>query len=222
MRSPSPTSHDAVITQPEEMAIMQIGILGAGAIGTAVATRLLAGGHQVVLSNSRGPQSLAATVRGLGPGASAASRQEAAQADLVVLAVPGTRTAEALAGLPDWQGRVLVDATNDYATPPPAADEPTSSERVARHAPGARVIKAFNHLFAATLQADPRQAEGNRVLFVSGDDEAAKKMFTALLTELGFAPIDLGDLAGGGRLHQVPAGPLVGQDLVRLSGTRAQ
>src|SRR5687768_18426594 len=103
MRQPSPTSHDAVITQPEEMAVMQIGILGAGAIGTAVATRLLAGGHQVVLSNSRGPQSLAATVRDLGPGASAAGRQEAAQADLVVLAVPGTRTAEALAGLPDWQ-----------------------------------------------------------------------------------------------------------------------
>ncbi|MGN9788645.1 NADPH-dependent F420 reductase [Nonomuraea sp. ZG12] len=201
---------------------MKIGILGAGAIGTAVATRLLAGGHQVVLSNSRGPHTLADTVRELGPGASAADRQEAARSELVVLAVPGDRTAEALADLPDWQGRVLVDATNDYRTPAPGAGEPTSSEAVAQQAPGARVIKAFNHLFAATLRADPRRPEGNRVLFVSGDDQEAKAMFTTLLTGLGFAPIDLGALAGGGRLHQVPQGPLVGQDLLRLTDNRAQ
>ncbi|MEV4021077.1 hypothetical protein AB0J35_62460 [Nonomuraea angiospora] len=117
---------------------------------------------------------------------------------------------------------MLVDATNDYSTPASGTDEPTSSEAVARRAPGARVIKAFNHLFAATLQADPRRPEGNRVLFVSGDDQEAKTMFTTMLTDLGFAPIDLGDLAGGGRLHQVPAGPLLGQDLVRLSDSRAQ
>ncbi len=196
---------------------MKIGILGAGAIGTAVATRLLAGGHQVVLSNSRGPVTLADTVRKLGPGASAGTRDEASQAELVVLAVPGDRAAEALSGLPGWGGRVLVDATNNYTTPPPGPVEETSSEAVARQAPGARVIKALNHLFAATLAAEPRRPEGNRVLFVSGDDHDAKKTFIELLADLGFAPIDLGGLADGGRLHQVPAGPLIGQDLVRLT-----
>jgi predicted dinucleotide-binding enzyme len=196
---------------------MKIGILGAGAIGAAVATRLLAGGHEVVLSNSRGPATLTDRVRELGPGASAGTREEAAQAELVVLAVPGDRTAEALAGLSGWDGRVLVDATNDYTAPAPGPGEETSSEAVARRAPGARVLKAFNHLFAATLAAEPRRPEGNRVLFVSGDDDEAKKTFTGLLTELGFAPIDLGGLADGGRLHQVPAGPLLGQDLVRLA-----
>ncbi|MFI9531649.1 NADPH-dependent F420 reductase [Nocardia fusca] len=208
--------HDGAITEAKEK-WMRIGILGAGAIGTAVATRLLAGGHEVVLSNSRGPQSLADTVAGLGPGASAGSREEAAAAELVVLAVPGDRTAQALDGLGDWNGRILVDATNLYTTTPPDPRQETSSEANARLAPGARVIKAFNHLFAATLAADPRQGEGNRVLFVSGDNAEAKKMFADLLTGLGFAPIDLGGLADGGRLHQVPAGPLVGQDLLRLS-----
>jgi predicted dinucleotide-binding enzyme len=201
---------------------MKIGILGAGAIGTAVATRLAAGGHQVVLSNSRGPDTLASVAGKLGPGVSAGTRDEAAQAELVVLAVPGDRTTEALAGLPGWDGRVLVDATNDYTGSSSGPEGETSSEAVARRAPGARVIKAFNHLFAATLAADPRRPEGNRVLFVSGDDDDAKKMFTSLLTELGFAPIDLGGLADGGRLHQVPAGPLVGQDLVRLTPAKQQ
>lgn len=195
---------------------MRIGILGAGAIGTAVATRLLAGGHEVVLSNSRGPETLEGLVRELGPGAVAGTRAKAAQAELVVLAVPGDRTAEALAGLPEWGGRTLVDATNDYTAPPPGPGEETSSEVVARRALGARVLKAFNHLFAATLAAEPRHAAGSRVLFVSGDDADAKKTFTALLAELGFAPIDLGALAHG-RLHQVPSGPLLGQDLVRLT-----
>ncbi|MDQ7809792.1 hypothetical protein Q5425_39220 [Amycolatopsis sp. A133] len=117
---------------------------------------------------------------------------------------------------------MLVDATNDYTGPPSGPEGETSSEVVARRAPGARVLKAFNHLFAATLAADPRRPEGNRVLFVSGDDEEAKKAFTGLLTDLGFAPIDLGGLADGGRLHQVPSGPLLGQDLLRLTPAERQ
>jgi predicted dinucleotide-binding enzyme len=195
---------------------MQVGILGAGAVGTAFASRLVAGGHQVVLSNSRGPASLAENVRALGPGASAGTLADAARAQLVVLAVPGDRVGEVLAGLPDWGGRVLVDATNDFTAPPPAPGRPTTSEVVGGLAPGARVIKALNHLFASNLGADPRRAEGNRVLFLSGDDEAAKKEFGELLSGLGYAPIDLGGLADGGRLHQFPGGPLTGMDLVRL------
>ena len=195
---------------------MLVGVLGAGAVGTAFASRLVAGGHQVVLSNSRGPESLADKVRALGPGASAGTLAEAARAELVVLAVPGDRVADALAGLPDWGGRVLVDATNDFTAPPLVPGATTSSEKVAGLAPGARVIKALNHLFASNLGADPRRPEGNRVLFFSGDDDAAKKEFGELLSGLGYAPVDLGRLAEGGRLHQFPGGPLTGMDLVRL------
>lgn len=193
---------------------MQIGILGAGAIGTAFARRLVAGGHEALLSNSRGPETLTGLVSELGAGATAVTRTEAAQAEIVVLAVPRPHVAAALGGLPDWDGRVLVDATNDFSVSP---DQVNTSEQVAALAPGARVLKALNHLFAASLAADPRPAAGNRVLFVSGDDAAAKKTFTAVLTDLGYAPIDLGGLAEGGRLHQAGGGPLVGQDLARLA-----
>jgi predicted dinucleotide-binding enzyme len=195
---------------------MRIGILGAGAIGAAFARRLVAGGHEALLSNSRGPETLAGLVSELGPGASAGTRLEAARAEIVVLAVPTPQVATALHGLPDWGGRVLVDATNDFSAHP-GPDHVTTSEQVAALAPGARVLKALNHLFAASLAADPRPAAGNRVLFVSGDDDAAKKLFAAVLTDLGYAPIDLGGLAAGGRLHQANGGPLVGHDLVRLA-----
>lgn len=133
-----------------------------------------------------------------------------------MLSVPGDRAAAVLAELPDWGGRILVDATNDFTAPPAAPGTSTTSEAVARLAPGARVIKALNHLFASNLGADPRRPEGNRVLFLSGDDDAAKKEFGELLSGLGYAPVDLGGLADGGRLHQFPGGPLAGMDLVRL------
>jgi predicted dinucleotide-binding enzyme len=91
------------------------------------------------------------------------------------------------------------------------------SEQVAAPARGARVLKVLNHLFAASLAADPHEAGGRRVLFVSGDDAAAKKAFTGVLDDLGYAPIDLGGPAEGGRLHQARGGPPAGQDLVRLA-----
>ncbi|MGV9367946.1 NADPH-dependent F420 reductase [Amycolatopsis sp. NPDC003731] len=197
---------------------MRIGIIGAGAIGTAFARRLVAAGHEALLSNSRGPETLAELVADLGPGAIASTRDEAAQAEIVVLAVPHPQAAKALAGLPDWNGRVLVDATNDFSARP-APGQPTSSEQIAALAPNANVIKALNHLGAAVLGAEPQTASGNRVLFVSGDDAAAKKTLSAVLTELGYAPIDLGRLAEGGRLHQL-GGPLVSIDLVRLEPSR--
>ena len=197
---------------------MKIGILGAGAIGTAFARRLVAGGHEVVLSNSRGPETLADLVADLGSGASAATPAEAARARIVVLAVPRPQVAAALDRLPDWGGRVLVDATNDFSVSP-GPDEPTTSEQVAALAPGARVVKALNHLFAASLAADPHHAAGSRVLFVSGDDDTAKKVLASVLADLGYTPIDLGGLASGGRLHQANGGPLVGHDLVRLASS---
>ncbi|MBZ6081833.1 NAD(P)-binding domain-containing protein [Streptomyces olivaceus] len=191
---------------------MRIGTLGAGAIAQAVARHAVRHGHEVVLSNSRGPASLAPLVEDLGALASAASPAEAAAADLVVLAVRWTQIPDAVAGLPRLDGTVVVDATNQFASLPPdpvIADlgDLTGSEYVASLLPGARVVKAFNALFVQYIAPDPRHAAGRQVLFLAGDDAAAKRTVRDLTSEFGFAPVDLGTLREGGRLIQL-GGPL--------------
>jgi len=198
---------------------MKIGIIGAGSIGKALAGHMAKAGHEVIVSNSRGPDSLAGLVAELGPRARAGTRQEAAAADLVILSVPWEQVPEALSGLPDWNGRILVDATNPVVQPGYRLAElggRTSSEVVASLAPGARVVKTANTLRAALLAADPRQGGGRRVLFMSGDDKAAKTEVSGLLGKTGFATIDLGDLASGGKLQQFPGGPLPVHNLITL------
>ncbi|AOW87211.1 MULTISPECIES: NADPH-dependent F420 reductase [Streptomyces] len=191
---------------------MRIGTLGAGAIAQAVARHAVRHGHEVVLSNSRGPASLAPLVEDLGALASAASPAEAAAADLVVLAVRWTQIPDAVAGLPRLDGTVVVDATNQFASLPPdpvIADlgDLTGSEYVASLLPGARVVKAFNALFVQYIAPDPRHAAGRQVLFLAGDDADAKRTVRDLTSEFGFAPVDLGTLREGGRLIQL-GGPL--------------
>jgi 8-hydroxy-5-deazaflavin:NADPH oxidoreductase len=200
---------------------MTVGILGAGGIGQAFAGHVANAGLDVILSNRRGPESLAAVTRQLGPRARAGTREEAAQADVVFLAVGWPQVKDALSGLPAWQGRLLVDATNAVfmsSSGPRAVDlgGSTSSEVVASLAPGARVVKAANTLLRAVLAADPRQAGGRRVLFMSGDDVSAKADVGALLNKMGFATVDLGTLAVGGRLQQFPGGPFPTLNLIRL------
>jgi 8-hydroxy-5-deazaflavin:NADPH oxidoreductase len=184
---------------------MRIGVIGAGAIGQAVARRATAGGHAVVLSNSRGPDSLADTVSELGAGATAGTVADAAAAELVVLAVPWKAVGEVLEGLPPWDGRILVDATNQFTRDGgfEVPDDDTGSEWVARQAPGARVVKGFNTLFARVLAADPRHAEGRQVVFLAGDDADAKATFAELVDGLGYAPVDTGTLHDGGRPMQI-------------------
>jgi hypothetical protein len=138
---------------------------------------------------------------------------EAAQADIVFLAVPFPEIPTALDSLPDWGGRILVDTTNvlTYANGTPEVldlGERTGSEITAAHAPGARVIKAFNTLYAKYIQADPRHDTGRQVVFYAGDDAPAKVVFAALLDEIGFATVDIGPLREGGRLMDVNGGPL--------------
>ncbi|GHI95401.1 MULTISPECIES: NADPH-dependent F420 reductase [Streptomyces] len=191
---------------------MRIGTLGAGAIAQAVARHAVRHGHEVVLSNSRGPASLAPLVEDLGALASAATPAEAAAADLVVLAVRWTQIPDAVAGLPRLDGTVVVDATNQFASLPPdpvIADlgDLTGSEYVASLLPGARVVKAFNALFVQYIAPDPRHAAGRQVLFLAGDDADAKRTVRDLTSEFGFAPVDLGTLREGGRLIQL-GGPL--------------
>ncbi|MHA5047784.1 NADPH-dependent F420 reductase [Streptomyces sp. SD15] len=192
---------------------MPIGIIGAGAIGQALASRLLAAGERVVISNSRGPQSLRGLASSMGPGLKAATVAESAGEEIVVLAVPWRRLREAVAAadVPDWQERIVIDTTNPLGPPDfKAADlgGRTSSEVVSELVPGARLVKAFNTLTPAVLGSDPRTFVGRRVIFLSGNHAGANERVTRLADRVGWAVIDLGPLEVGGRLQQFPGGPL--------------
>ena len=198
---------------------MTIGIIGSGAIGTAFAQTLSRAGVEATVSNSRGPESLKDLVRELGPSIKAGSREEAARADIVFVAVNWTKLPAAMAGLPDWKGRIVIDANNPIEAPlfkPADLGGRVSSAVFAALVPGARVVKAFNHLRAELLATDPRSDGGQRVLFFSGDDTAAKAEIAALIERLGFAGIDLGSLEVGGKLAQFPGEPLPNQNLIKI------
>ena len=198
---------------------MTIGIIGSGAIGAAIARTLARAGIDAIISNSRGPGSLKDLVREIGPSIKAGTREEAAQADIVFVAVNWTKLPDALAGLPDWGGRIVIDANNPIEAPlfkPVDLKGRVSSEVFADFVPGARVVKAFNHLRAELLAGDPRADGGRRVLFYSGNDNAAKAEVAALIDRIGFVGIDLGSLAVGGKLAQFPGGPLPNQNLVKV------
>jgi predicted dinucleotide-binding enzyme len=198
---------------------MTIGIIGSGAIGAAFATTLARAGIEAIISNSRGPDSLEELVRELGPSIKAGSREQAAQADMVFVAVNWTKLPVALAGLSAWDGRIVIDANNPIEAPlfkPVDLKGRVSSEVFADLIPGARVVKAFNHLRAEVLASDPKADGGRRVLFYSGNDTAAKADVAALIERIGFVGIDLGSLAVGGRLAQFPGGPLPNQNLVKV------
>src|SRR5712671_6271827 len=193
---------------------MDVGIIGAGRLGQAMARTAVRAGRSVVIANSRGAESLTSVVSALGEGVSAGTVDEAALAGIVVIAVPWDRVREAAQGL-NWNGQIVIDATNDWA-----ADDlqgKTSSELVADLVAGARLVKAANTLGAEVLGSDPHEAGGRRVIFVSGDDADAKAKVVALFQDAGFAAIDLGDLATGGAMQQIHH-PLAGLNLIRLQG----
>lgn len=194
---------------------MQFGFIGAGNVAQTIARHILPFGHEVLLSNSRGPDTLADIVRKLGRGASAGTPQQAAEQDFVVLSVEWPRVPEALASVPDWSGRTLIDATNRINPDNPSdlgdLSGPTSSEIVAYQAVGATVVKAFNSIPMQWIE-DASPGKPRTVLFVSGDDASAKNALIEVLEQVGFAAVDLGTLAIGGREQQV-GGPLAGLNL---------
>lgn len=194
---------------------MKFGFIGAGVVAQAIARHLLPFGHEVVLSNSRGPETLCDVVETLGRGASAGTPQQAADQDVVVLSVDWVNVPTALASVRDWSGRVLVDATNrmDRDNPRDLGDISgrTSSEIVADLAADARVVKAFNTVPMAWIE-DASPSKPKTVLFISGDDADAKKALGDVLEQVGFAAVDVGSLAIGGRLQQV-GGPLAALNL---------
>jgi 8-hydroxy-5-deazaflavin:NADPH oxidoreductase len=206
---------------------MKFGIIGAGEVSLAIARALVSQGHEVALSSRRGPAQIGDKVAALGVRAEAVPVQEAATADIVFLAVPWEEVKRALADLPPWNGRILIDATNPFiraSSKYVAADlgGRSSSAIVADHAPEARVVKAFNSILMKNFEEGPTQGGVRRVLFVSGDDDAAKDQVRGLIEALGYAVIDLGGLEDGGRMQQGD-GPLAGKDLLlsadwRLNG----
>jgi len=174
----------------------------------------------VVLSSRRGPDALADKVAELGRGASAASVEDAARLEYVLLAVPWRNVEPALKGLPAWNGRVLIDATNPFVETSPKlvlADlgGKGASEVVAALAPGARIVKAFNSIVTTRFNEGPMKNGGRRVIFVSGDHLEPTAFIKMLIESFGFTAIDLGGLATGGRLQQA-GGPLAGRDLVEF------
>ena len=191
---------------------MRIGIIGAGHIGGTLAQRFNDAGHEVVVSNSRGPETLAGLVEGLGGGAQAMTAVEAARfGDIVVVSVPFGRYRE----LPTQgvAGKVVIDTNNYYPGrdgqfEEPDSDRTTSSELVQAHLAGARVIKAFNAILWTRLRDDGSPAgDSERVgIPISGDDEQAKQTVAELIDQIGFDPVDAGTLAEGGRKHQ-PGSP---------------
>src|SRR5258705_4366267 len=186
---------------------MKFGTIGAGPVALGFAREALKAGHQVVLSKRRGPDSLADVVAELGNGAWAATIAEAARLDYVLVAVPWPNVEDALRGLPAWNGRVLIDATNPFIAYSPKlvlADlgGKGASEVVAGLAPGARVVKAFNSIVTARFNEGPIKNDCRRVIFVSGDHSEPTEFVKSVIEGFGFVPVYLGGLTTGGRLQQ--------------------
>ena len=192
--------------------VNSVGTIGAGRIGQAMARIASRAGRQVVISNSQGPRSLASLAQDLGEGVSAGTVEDAAGADIVVLAVMWPDVPRAVDGLA-WEGRILIDPTNDFD--PSDLNGRTSSEVVAELVAPARVVKAANTFGAAVLGSDPHEAGGQRVIFLSGDHADAKSEVGAVFEDAGFFVVDLGGLRQGGEMQQVGA-PLAGHNLIRL------
>ena len=190
-----------------------VGFIGSGPLTQALAHHLVAAQIPVYIGNSRGPDSLAELVAELGDVAQAVTVEQAAKADVVILVLPFLRVPELADVVPDWSGRIVVDATNQFAEFAPVyrgyvdLGEETGSEWVARHLPGATIIKAFNAMYASYLRPDPRHHDGRQVVFYAGDDNDACANFEQLVSKLGFAPVRVGGLRDGGRLMQL-GGPL--------------
>ena len=214
---------------------MSIGIIGAGALGSNVARLLAKSGISATIANSRGPESLAGLVTELGPSIKAGTPREAASADIVLVAVRWVDLEKALGGLPVWDGRIVIDGTNPVAfldPNSPYAKDPNnplaaygikaidlggkhSSEVFRAFVPGARVVKAFNHLDASALPK-PAASGGQRTLFYSGDDADAKAGVRKIIEQTGHFPVDLGTLDVGGPLASLPFGSLAAVNFVKV------
>ena len=196
---------------------MSYAIIGFGRIGQALAHAFARKNMEVAVASRRPPEALAPQARAIGPTVVAKSLQEAVEADTIFLAVPFGEHREVAKALPNWKGKTLIDATNAFPVPEELGGVP-SSAFLAKAFTGAKLVKGFNHLIAATLATDPIVEGGHRVVFLSSDDEDATAPVAALAKQLGFAPVHLGKLNEGGALVHARGrtwGPLIFQDLFK-------
>jgi 8-hydroxy-5-deazaflavin:NADPH oxidoreductase len=185
-----------------------IGLIGAGHIGSQVARLALAHGYDVVISNSRGPETLAALVAELGPGVRAATSNEAAKAgDLVVVTVPLKNYRDV--PVAPLAGKIVIDTNNYYPQrdghiPELDNESTTTAELLQAHLPTSRVVKAFNHIYARelTTHGQPAGSKNRRALVIAGDDVQAKATVTQLLDQFGFDTVDAGPLREGWRIQR--------------------
>jgi predicted dinucleotide-binding enzyme len=184
-----------------------IGLIGAGHIGSQVARLAVANGYDVVISNSRGPETLSALVAELGPKARAATAVDAARAgDIVVVTIP-LKNYRSVPVEP-LSGKIVIDTNNYYPARdghiPELDDESTTvSELLQAHLPTSKVVKALNHIYSAELTTHGQPASKNRrALVIAGDDREAKATVTRLLDQFGFDTVDAGPLKEGWRIQR--------------------
>ena len=193
---------------------MTYSIIGAGNVGTALARQFARSGIAVSIANTRGIDSLAELANELGSHVTPVALEDALKAEVVILAVPFRAHASVAAALPDWSGKVVVDAMNTYGVSPEELKGQASSHVVAAAFAGADVVKTFNQLPAKLLAMNPAAQGGRRVMFVAGDSQAASGAIAKLVDDLGFAAVVLGKIAEGGALLGM-GGPLILQNLVK-------
>jgi predicted dinucleotide-binding enzyme len=206
---------------------MKIGVIGAGNIGSNAARLFVKAGHQVVISNSRGPQTLQDLVEELGDNATAGTVEQARDfGEVVFISIPLGKYED----LPvnGWEGKIVIDSNNYYPERDgqiPAIDggETTSSELLLRHLPDARIVKGFNTIWFEHLKSQGNTdlpLEERRAIFIAGDDSDAKATVAKLIEEIGFAAVDTGFLADGGRSQQ-PGTPIYNKELTATEAAKA-
>jgi predicted dinucleotide-binding enzyme len=197
---------------------MKHSIVGAGLVGKTLARIFARQGADVLIANSRGPESLEEITAELGRHVTPVTVDEALDADIIFVAVGFLNFKEVAARRPDWTGKIVIDVTNAFMLPAGVQEAELggrlSSEVNAERLPGAKLVKAFNQLPMRALTAPLPDPEGRRVVFIASDYEDASAEISNLTWRLGFAPIQVGKIAEGGRLIQARAA-LVLQNLIR-------
>jgi predicted dinucleotide-binding enzyme len=197
---------------------MSYAIVGFGKIGQALAHAFARKDIDVTVASRRPAEALAPQARKIGPKVVAKSLEDALEADIIFLAVPFGEHREVAKALSSWKGKTIIDATNSAPLPPEELDGLPSSAFLAKSFTGAKVVKGFNHLLAATLATDPVVEGGHRVVFLSSDEEDAIPPVADFAKQLGFAPVKLGKFNEGGALVHARGktwGLLIFQDLFK-------
>jgi len=185
-----------------------IGLIGAGKIGSQVARLAVKSGYRVAIANSRGPETLADLVKELGPNARAVTALDAAkEGDIVVVTIPLKNISQV--PVAPLAGKIVIDTNNYYPQRDgniAALDDKseTTAGLLQKHLPESKVVKAFNHIYAAQLTTDgtPKGTANRRALVIAGNDAAAKARITALLDEFGFDTVDAGPLSESWRIER--------------------